>query len=66
MKLTVNGGTVEVPEGSTVAALLSHLRIDATRIAVERNHDVIPRRTYAEAQLAEGDEVEIVTFVGGG
>ncbi len=66
MKLTVNGDLVEVPDGSTIATLLSQLRIDPSRVAVERNLDVVPRRTYAEARLAEGDRVEIVTFVGGG
>ena len=66
MKLTVNGKPVELPDGSTVAALLSHLAVEPARVAVERNQDVIPRRTWAEARLADGDQIEIVTFVGGG
>jgi sulfur carrier protein len=66
MKLTVNGNPVELPDGSTVSALLSHLAIDAQRVAVERNEDVVPRLTWTEAQLREGDTVEVVTFVGGG
>jgi thiamine biosynthesis protein ThiS len=66
MNLTVNGDPVEVPDGCTVAGLLAHMRIDAARVAVERNQDVVPRRTYSEARLAEGDRIEIVTFVGGG
>jgi sulfur carrier protein len=66
MKLQVNGKPVELPDGSTVAALLEQLAVEPARVAVERNQDVIPRRTWAEARLAEGDQVEIVTFVGGG
>lgn len=66
MKVTVNGQAREVAEGATVAALLAELRLDAARVAVERNLDVVPRRTYAEVRLADGDALEIVTFVGGG
>jgi thiamine biosynthesis protein ThiS len=66
MKLTVNGKPVELPDGSTVSALLTHLEIEAARVAVERNQDVVPRRTFGEARLADGDHIEIVTFVGGG
>ncbi|MGZ3407273.1 MAG: sulfur carrier protein ThiS [Polyangia bacterium] len=66
MKLTVNGKPVELPDGSTVAALLGHLAIEPAKVAIERNQDVIPRRTWAEARLENGDQIEIVTFVGGG
>jgi sulfur carrier protein len=66
MKLTVNGKPVELPDGSTVTALLSHLAVEPAKVAIERNQDVIPRRTWAEAQLSDGDHIEIVTFVGGG
>ena len=66
MKLTVNGNPVELPDGSTVAALLVHLAVDAARVAVERNEDVVPRRTWTETPLFDGDAVEVVTFVGGG
>jgi len=66
MKLTVNGKPVELPAGSTVAALRSHLGVEPAKVAIERNEDVVPRRTCAEAGLADGDHIEIVTFVGGG
>jgi thiamine biosynthesis protein ThiS len=66
MKLTVNGKPLELPDGSTVTALLLHLGVEPARVAIERNQDVIPRRTWAEATLADGDQIEIVTFVGGG
>ncbi|HEY1584152.1 MAG TPA: sulfur carrier protein ThiS [Polyangia bacterium] len=66
MKLVVNGKPVELPDGSTVAALVSQLGVEPARVAIERNQDVVPRRTWAEARLADGDQIEIVTFVGGG
>lgn len=66
MKLQVNGKPVELPDGSTVAGLLAHLAVEPAKVAVERNQDVVPRRTWAEARLDDGDQVEIVTFVGGG
>ena len=66
MKLTVNGKPVELPAGSTVAALLSQLAVEPAKVAIERNQDVVPRRTWAETALADGDQIEIVTFVGGG
>ncbi len=66
MKLTANGKPVELPAGSTVAALLSQPAVEPAKVATERNQDVVPRRTWAEAALADGDQIEIVTFVGGG
>ena len=66
MKLTVNGKPVELPDGSTVTALIAQLGMEPAKVAIERNQDVIPRRTWSEARLSEGDHIEIVTFVGGG
>lgn len=66
MRLLVNGKPVELPDGSSVAALVSHLGVEPARVAIERNQDVVPRRTWSEASLTEGDQIEIVTFVGGG
>jgi sulfur carrier protein len=66
MRLIVNGKPVELPDGSTVVALLGELGIDGPRVAIERNQDVVPRRTWSEQTLSDGDQIEIVTFVGGG
>ena len=66
MQVMVNGRPLDVPDGATVAALLEHMQLDGARVAVERNQDVIPRRTWAACALAPGDELEIVSFVGGG
>jgi thiamine biosynthesis protein ThiS len=64
--ITVNGKSMRVPAGSTVAALLLLLGVEKTRVAVEKNKDVVPRKSYDETSLADGDRVEVVTFVGGG
>lgn len=66
MKITVNGTTREIPEGTTLKALVELLALKGDRIACELNLDVVPRAIYAETKLAEGDKLEIVTFVGGG
>jgi sulfur carrier protein len=66
MKLVVNGKPVELPDGSTVSALLGRLEIDGARVAIERNQDVVPRLTWQSVSLRDGDQIEIVTFVGGG
>jgi thiamine biosynthesis protein ThiS len=66
VKVVVNGSPLELPDGSSVTALLRHLAVEETRVAVERNQEVVPRRTWADATLSDGDSVEVVTFVGGG
>ena len=64
--ITVNGDERSVPAGTTVAGLMSLLGIEGSRVAVERNLDVVPRATWADAALSAGDRLEVVTFVGGG
>ena len=49
-----------------MSALLAALGVEPTRVAVERNHDVVPRRDYDRTVLAAGDHLEVVGFVGGG
>jgi thiazole synthase len=64
--LTVNGKAQNAPAGTTVAGLLALMGIDPARVAIERNEDVVPRKTWAEAAVADGDKIEIVAFIGGG
>lgn len=66
MKLLINGEPKDVPDGLTIHALLELLALRSERVAVEVNTDVVRRARHAEHRLADGDEVEIVTFVGGG
>jgi thiazole synthase len=64
--ITVNQEPHPLPSPATVAGLLLRLNIDSARVAVEVNRDVVPRAKHAEQPLRAGDEVEIVTLVGGG
>ena len=66
MKITLNGDPFEVAGPLTVAELLAHLDIDARRVAVEHNLTVLKRAVFGSTRLQDGDEVEIVNFVGGG
>lgn len=66
MALRVNGDRRTVPRGLTVAGLLEVLGVDGRRVAVEHNRSVVPRDERDRVDLEEGDEVEIVQFVGGG
>ena len=52
--------------GKTVAECLAELNCDTTRVAVERNGDIVPKARYGETVLTDGDCVEVVSFVGGG
>ena len=66
MKITLNGDPHEVAGPLTLSALLEQLKIDSRRVAVEHNLTVVKRAEYAITQIREGDEIEIVNFVGGG
>lgn len=65
MQITVNGQAKQVAEGSSVSTLLEQMKLTPDRVAVELNRRLLKTERYGEA-LKEGDEVEIVTFVGGG
>jgi thiazole synthase len=66
LHLTVNGETRTVPQTLSVAELIDQLGFDRRRVAVEVNREVVPRPRHPDHRLDEGDEVEIVTLVGGG
>jgi thiazole synthase len=67
ISITVNGEHRRVADGMTLAELASELLgLDPTKIAVERNLEVVPRSTLAMVQVQDGDDLEIVHFVGGG
>jgi thiamine biosynthesis protein ThiS len=62
----LNGDETEVPRGSTVGQLVDRVVRDRSRIAVERNREIVPRASYDATPVAEGDVIEVVTLVGGG
>lgn len=59
-------GKAEDADGRTLEAYLREHDYSLKRIAVERNGEIVPRARYAEVCLCDGDEIEIVSFVGGG
>ena len=66
IEVVINGETRTVVQGTTVAALIVELGLGDKRVAVERNREVVPRAEHAATELAAGDRIELVTFVGGG
>ena len=66
MRIQLNGESYELPDGETVAALLTRLELTGRRVAVELNQDIVPRSQHPDTALAEGDQVEVVHAIGGG
>ena len=66
LRITLNGDAHEVAGPLTVAELLTQLAIDSRRVAVEHNLVVLKRDAFGSTQVRDGDEIEIVNFVGGG
>jgi len=66
MTIKLNGDPHEIAQPLSVTALLATLDIDPRRVAVEHNLAVVKKAAYDSAIVSDGDEVEIVNFVGGG
>jgi len=66
MQILLNGESLELPDGTTVADLLVRLELTGRRVAVERNLDIVPRSQHATTALVEGDRLEVVHAIGGG
>ncbi len=66
MRIVVNGAPREVEPRTTVTELLIGLGLGDTLVAVERNAEIVPRGRHGSTELADGDRIEVVHFVGGG
>ena len=66
LSIVLNGDPRTVPAGQSVAGLVRDIGLDPAKVAVERNRSIVPRSALAEVLIAQGDELEIVHFVGGG
>jgi len=64
--IRVNGEHRRVPGGISIAAMVNELGLDPLRVAVERNLEIVPRSALTEVCVEDGDDYEIVHFVGGG
>ena len=66
IEITVNGRSVQIESPMTVEQLLDTIDVPPNYLAVEVNADVVPREEYTERIVDAGDDVEVVTLVGGG
>ena len=64
--IRVNGEHRRVPGGVSIAEMLNEIGIDPAKVAVERNLEIVPRSSLGEVSVEDGDDFEIVHFVGGG
>jgi len=66
MEILVNGSKRRIPPGTPLSALIDELKLPWRFVAVERNRELVPRSQHSGCILQPGDELEIVTLVGGG
>ena len=64
--ITVNGKQIQLTSEMSVADYLAQNNYQINRIAVEMNEEILPKYSYSETMLKDGDRLEVVTFVGGG
>jgi thiamine biosynthesis protein ThiS len=64
--IQVNGENRQTVAGTSVSCLLAQLGLNSGRVAIEYNLQILPKTKWDETQIAEGDRLEIVQFVGGG
>jgi thiamine biosynthesis protein ThiS len=66
IQIIINGEPKQIATATSVTALVAQLELNAQRLAIELNRDILPRGQWADTLLKEGDQLEIVHFVGGG
>ncbi len=66
IQITVNGKDVHIESPMTVEQLLDTVDVPPNYLAVEVNGEVVPREAYTDLTVGAGDDVEVVTLVGGG
>ena len=64
--IKINGEAREVDPGSTIAELLTTLKVNPRGIAVEVNKEVVPKSLHHETTIKEDDTIEIIRMTGGG
>ena len=64
--ITVNGKQIQMTSEMSVADYLEQNNYQIKRIAVELNEEILPKYSYSDTMLKDGDRLEVVTFVGGG
>ena len=66
IEVVVNGAGRTIPAGLSIDRLVEWLKIDASRVAVELNGQIVRKLEWPAAAVLEGARIEVVWFVGGG
>ena len=66
MNIVLNGEEINIADSLNVMGLIDLYELPASKVAVERNLEIIPKSAYVTTMLKENDKVEIVHFIGGG
>ena len=66
MEIILNGNLKAIPDNTTATQLVALLELQGKRLAIEINEEIVPRSTFDEIKLSQGDKVEIVRAIGGG
>lgn len=66
MHVTLNGAPRELSDGFTIQDVVKFLGLQEKQVAVEHNRNILKREQWNETAIVEGDQLEIVHFVGGG
>lgn len=67
MKLIINGDAIEIPDSvNTVSELLEHFQLDQKVVIVEKNKEILQKERHMAENVQDGDQLELVHFVGGG
>ena len=66
MNIVLNGEEINIADGLNVMGLIDLYELPASKVAVERNLEIVPKSAYVTTMLKENDKVEIVHFIGGG
>ena len=66
IEVIINGEAKKLPSSLTVRKLLEELGFKSEKVALERNREIVPRSSFDDTRVGEGDQIEIVHFIGGG
>lgn len=66
IEIKINGDPHKIKNGLSLDILLQNLKLDPSKVAVERNLEIVPKTTYQNVMILENDRLEIVHFIGGG
>lgn len=66
MKITLNGEELNFDNGMTIRQLVEQYDLDDRKIAVEKNLEIVSRSEFEMVKISDGDNIEIIHFIGGG